>query len=220
MKQRDEESVMKISGTATLRAPAGQVWAALTDPEVLVATIPGCERLEPAGPDRYRFTLTAGIASLQGTYAGDVALSRLREPSSFTLTASGAGGPGTVAASVQVWLDAVADGQTELRYDADAVIGGLLAGVGQRMLSSVAARLAGEFFAAVNDVLSRNALAPPRAASPAHPAQSEPAQREPAQPPAVLHGQPNRQFVRGVLAGAALTLAGVAVGGRLRRRER
>ena len=67
---------MKISGAATLHAPAGQVWTALSDPNVLVATIPGCERLEPAGPDSYRFTVGAAVASVQGIYTGEVSLSQ------------------------------------------------------------------------------------------------------------------------------------------------
>ena len=65
---------MKISGEASLRAGVEQVYAALTDPAVLVRTIPGCQRLEATGPDRYRMTVTAGVASIKGNYVGDVQL--------------------------------------------------------------------------------------------------------------------------------------------------
>jgi carbon monoxide dehydrogenase subunit G len=81
---------MKLTGTATLHAPASQVWAALTDPDVLARSIPGCQRLEPAGPDSYRFTVTAGVASIRGTYTGEVALAQQHEPTSLVLTARGA----------------------------------------------------------------------------------------------------------------------------------
>jgi carbon monoxide dehydrogenase subunit G len=144
---------MRISGGATMHAPAGRVWAALTDPAVLVAAIPGCEQFEPAGPDTYRFTVAAAVASIQASYTGEVSLSQQQQPSSFVLTASGAGAPGTVTTSVQIRLADIADGTTELSYDADAVIGGLIAGVGQRMLSSVARRLAGAFFNSVDEAL-------------------------------------------------------------------
>ena len=87
---------MKISGVATMHAPAARVWAVLTDPAVLVATIPGCERFEADGPDSYRFAVAAGVASIHGIYTGEVSVSQQREPSSFMLTASGAGEPGTV----------------------------------------------------------------------------------------------------------------------------
>ena len=46
------------------------------------------------------------------------------------------------------------DGTTLLSYDADAVVGGMIGGVGQRLLSSVAERTAGEFFTAVDEVLA------------------------------------------------------------------
>ncbi len=69
---------MKVTGSATLHAPIDRVWAALNDPAVLVRTIPGCERLESTGENAYAMTVTAGVASIKGTYAGKVALTDLR----------------------------------------------------------------------------------------------------------------------------------------------
>ena len=131
---------MKVSGTATLHASPERVYAALNDPAVLVRTIPGCEQLEAVGTDRYRMTVTAGVASIKGSYLGDVALSDGTPPSAFTLKASGSGAPGTVSADVRVRLDDPGDGTTVLHYDADAVVGGAVGGVGQRVLSGVARR--------------------------------------------------------------------------------
>jgi uncharacterized protein len=145
---------MRISGAATMHAPAGQVWAALTDPAVLVAAIPGCQQFTPAGPDSYRFTVAAVVASIQVSYTGEVSLSQQQEPRSFVLTASGAGAPGTVTTSARIRLAGIADGTTELSYDADAEIDGLIAGVSPRILSSVARRLAGAFFSSVDEILA------------------------------------------------------------------
>jgi uncharacterized protein len=115
---------------------------------VLARTIPGCERLEPAGPDSYRFTVTAGLASIRGTYTGEVALAQQHEPTSLVLTARGGGAPGTVATSIHITL-LPADGTTEVSYDADAAIDGLIAAVGQRMLGSVTRYLIAQFFGAL-----------------------------------------------------------------------
>jgi uncharacterized protein len=200
---------MNLTGTATLHGSASQVWAALTDPAVLARAIPGCELLEPAGPDSYRFTLTAGVASLRGTYSGVVALSHLQEPTSLVLTARGAGAPGTIATSIRIALrpDGAA---TEVSYDADATIRGLIASVGQRMLTSVAGLLIGEFLTSIDQVLTGNGVvsalpAPGQVPVPAAPEQS--AGRAPA-------------FVGGAVVGAAVTLAGVAVRGLIGRRSR
>jgi carbon monoxide dehydrogenase subunit G len=208
---------MKVAGQAILHAPIAEVWAALNDPNVLVRTIPGCERLAAIGPDSYEMVVSAGVASIKGTYAGRVALSDQHEPNSFLMTASGAGGPGTVSTEVRVGLVDGGDGSTSLSYDADAVIGGVIAGVGQRMLAGVAKKMAGEFFAAVDDVLTGEVAAPPSPVATAAgvsavsssnafvASRSAPARRD--------------EFMRGAVFGAVVALAGVVVGSRFGRRR-
>ena len=155
---------MKVSGTATLHASPDRVYGALNDPAVLVRTIPGCERLEQMGVDAYRMTVTAGVASIRGSFSGDIRLADQRPPHSFVLRASGSGAPGTVTADVAVTLADSGGGSTLLSYDADAVVGGMVGGVGQRVLSGVARKTAAEFFAAIDDVLA--GAAAPTAAAP------------------------------------------------------
>jgi carbon monoxide dehydrogenase subunit G len=210
---------MRVSGSATLHAPVERVYQALNDPAVLVRTIPGCERLERAGEDAYKMTVHAGVASVRGTYAGDVRIADQRPPHGFTLKASGAGAPGTVAADVQVRLEPGGDGTTVLSYDADAVVGGMIGGVGQRMLVGVAKRTAGEFFAAVDEVLAGAAPAEavPAGAPAAEAAAGAAAPQvftAPRRPAAPAGGQ----LAAGVALGAAAALLGVLVGGWVARR--
>jgi carbon monoxide dehydrogenase subunit G len=142
---------MKISGTALLKATPQQVWDAFHDPAVLERCLPGCESLTETGPDQYAMTVTAGVASIKGTYDGNVALLEPRHPEQFTMKANGSGGPGTVDAEVVVRLAPSAEGGTDLAYDADAAVGGMIGGVGQRMLAGVTKKMAGQFFEAVDD---------------------------------------------------------------------
>jgi hypothetical protein len=144
---------VKISGDAVLHAPIERVWQALRDPAVLVQTIPGCERMDATGPGAYRMTVTAAVGSTKGTYSGTVRVHDGKPPSSFAISASAAGAPGTIGTDVQVRLSEV-DGSTLLGYDADATVGGMIGGIGQRMLAGVARRTADEFFAAVDDALT------------------------------------------------------------------
>src|SRR6478736_10234392 len=95
-------------------------------------------------------TVTAGVAAIKGTYEGEVALLEPLPPSSFAMRASGVGAPGTVDALVVGRLAETPAGGTELTYDADASVGGAIGGVGQRMLSGVTRKMAGEFFAALD----------------------------------------------------------------------
>lgn len=223
---------MRVTGNTVLNAPRERVWEALNDPAVLVRTIPGCHRLEAVGEDAYRMTVFAGVASIKGTYEGEVRLTEQVHPDSFLLRAAGAGTPGTVNADVRVTLAAAGD-VTHLAYEADAVVGGMIGGVGQRMLSGVARRTAGEFFQAVDDLLTgRAAVAAPPAGTtvaagvvptaPAPGAEAGPAvgrvYEAPAPPPRppLLRGD----FGLGVLVGAAIALAGAVVGGWVAGRRR
>ena len=156
---------MKLAGSAVLGIDRDRVWSALQNPAVLVCTIPGCERLEETGPDTYRMMVTAGVASIKGVYQGEVALSEPDAPQRFVLRARGQGAPGTVDAVVEVRLSEV-EGGTRVDYDAEAVIGGMIGGVGQRMLSSVAKKTAKDFFAAVESHLVLNETAVPAQAVP------------------------------------------------------
>jgi Uncharacterized conserved protein len=213
---------VKVTGSATLHAPRDDVWKALNDPAVLVRTIPGCQQLEEVGPDAYRMTISAGVASIKGTYQGDVTLTDQSQPGSFVLRASGAGAPGTVSADVKVSLSET-DGVTRLDYDADAVVGGMIGGVGQRVLSGVARKTAGEFFQAVEDVLTGKApTIPAPREEPASVAASAGVWAAPGGSTApgstglTLGGS---DFVKGAVFGAAVALAGVLVGSFVTRRR-
>jgi uncharacterized protein len=222
---------MRVAGSATLHAPVETVYDALRDPRVLVRTIPGCERLEQVGEDAWSMTVTAGVASVRGTYAGDVRLTDHRAPHGFVLRATGSGAPGTVSADVTVELSPGDDGTTELAYDADAVVGGMIGGVGQRLLASVARRTAADFFDAVDQVLSGGG-AEQEVATAGAPASSHGEPGAPARPdaggagPRVYSaparsraaGIPRGEFAAGVVLGAAAALLGALVGGYLARR--
>ena len=211
---------MKISGSATLNAPVDQVWAAFNDPAVLARTLPGCQQLREVGPDAYKMTITAGVASIKGTYEGDVALTEQNPPGSFVLKASDTGGPGTVSADVKVLLEESPTGGTALTYDADAVVGGAIGGVGQRMLTGVAKKMAGQFFTAVDNDIAGVRVAVPVAAGAAPEAAVVAAPGAPAAPTGAVYAAPaparagfqGREFLVGTVVGAVIALAGVAVG--------
>jgi len=211
---------MKFTGDATLNAPVEKVWSALLDPQVLVSTIPGCERLEATGENAYAMTVTAGVAAIKGTYAGSCALSDLDPHRSLVMKLQGAGAPGTIGADVNVGFTDRGDGTTTVTYDADAVVGGMVGGVGQRMLTSVSRRMAGEFFGNVDAVLTGAAPAVAPAAAGA-------AVGAPAEAPAGVFVAPAKpaaaggtdDFLKGIVVGAGLVLAGVIVGGLFGRRR-
>ncbi len=214
---------MKLSGEHTVAAPRQDVWAALQDPAVLARTLPGCTQLQVAGPDHYRATINAGVASVKGTYQGEVRMADVQAPQAYTLHASGAGAPGTVRAEAKVRLEEEDGGATKIRYDADAVIGGMIGGVGQRMLTSVAKRTAGEFFGAIEHELLHGPAEAPAVAGVGAPVGVGEPEAKPgagqvfagAPQPAAADGVGRRlELAVAMVVGAAIALVGVWLGRR------
>jgi len=234
---------MKIIGNSQFAADRAAVWQALNDPAVLVRCIPGCQRLEALGDDAYAMTVAAGVGSIKGVYDGRVRLTDQEGPGSFRMHAEGAGAAGTIGAEVSVTLEESATGGTSVTYDADATVGGMIGGVGQRMLVGVSKRMAAEFFGNVDAVLAagEGALAGGRTAGGAATVDgsggrreapdgfraASPPDRQPATPPGAVFTAPSdgggangSAFARGVAVGAAAALAGALVGAWISRQAR
>src|SRR5881396_2789863 len=143
---------MKLEGSYEVKAPCEKVWNAFLDPTTLQKAIPGCEKLELIGPDEYKATLKIGVAAVKGTFEGKVRLLDKKPPESYRLSAEGSGGPGFVRADTLITLTEI-EGGTNVAYSADVQVGGLIAGVGQRMLGGVSKMMADQFFNRMSDLL-------------------------------------------------------------------
>jgi carbon monoxide dehydrogenase subunit G len=144
---------MKLEGSYDVKAPRDKVWNAFLDPETLRQAIPGCEKLELIGNDEYKATMKIGVAAVKGTFEGKVRLQDKKAPESYRLAAEGSGGPGFVRADTLITLSD-SDGGTRVSYSADVQVGGLIAGVGQRMLGGVSKMLADQFFNRMSELLT------------------------------------------------------------------
>ncbi|MFC7496903.1 MULTISPECIES: SRPBCC family protein [unclassified Nocardioides] len=203
---------MKISGTNVIEQPVDKVWEALLDPRVLVATIPGCSALTATGENAYDMTVTAGVAAIKGTYQGQCTLSDLEQHQGMTMRLSGAGAPGTIDATVQVAFASPSPDTTAITYEADAVVGGMVGGVGQRMLTSVSKRMAGEFFGNVGKAIASPVVE--QGGAPAPTGVETPAASQGAvfSAPAKTSVSSQDDFIKGIAVGAGLVVLGVVVG--------
>jgi uncharacterized protein len=159
---------VKLAGTATLPAPPSEVWSLLTDASRLSRLLPGCERLEPDGPDRYKAAVKFGIAAISGKYAGALEFAEKKPPHSLILKLDGQGLPGFVKGEGRIELTPKGD-TTEITYTGEAQVGGLIASVGQRMLDGAARKIVQQFFESAKAEL---ASAKSRAAEPGSPPQA------------------------------------------------
>jgi hypothetical protein len=144
---------MELTGTYTFDAPADRVWTLLNDPDAIASCLPGCDRLEPLGDDRYRASLLLAVAAISGRYAGTVAMVDKDPPRSCRLLVDGSGKAGFVKGEARIAL-AEADGATTLNVAGSGQVGGLIARVGQRLLGSVSKTMMDRFFACLREKAS------------------------------------------------------------------
>jgi len=136
---------VKLAATYSIAAPRDKVFTLITDPAVLQRCIEGCEKMVKTGEDSYDAHLTIGIAGLKGNYVGKVQIKDKLVPESYTLVVEGKGKPGFVKGTAQIKLTDKG-GQTELRCESDAQVGGLIAAVGSRLVEAAGKRMMDEFF--------------------------------------------------------------------------
>lgn len=136
---------MDIAGSYRFDAARDRVWALLMDPAVLASCIPGCDRFEPDGADRYNVTLTVGLAAITGTYNGTVALTDMIPDTSYGLVVEGQGKPGFLKGTTKVTLRPDGDA-TIVDVSATVQTGGAIARLGQRLVGGVAKMMMDRFF--------------------------------------------------------------------------
>lgn len=136
---------LKIEGTYTFTAPRERVFELLRDPALLQQCIPGCQSLDLQPDGRYLAKLQAGIGAVRGTFSGHVLISDEQPPNSYRLLIEGSGGPGFVKGEAVVSLFEAEPG-TRIDVNGDGQVGGLMAGVGQRVLVPAARAMMNQFF--------------------------------------------------------------------------
>jgi carbon monoxide dehydrogenase subunit G len=123
------------------------------DPDVIASCIPGCDRFEPDGEDRYKLTLTVGLAAITGTYDGTVVLTDKIPQTSYRLVVEGQGRPGFVKGNSAIVLRAEGE-TTALDVTGTVQTGGAIARVGQRLIGGVAKMMLDRFFACLQAKLT------------------------------------------------------------------
>jgi carbon monoxide dehydrogenase subunit G len=147
---------MKVKGDYLFDVGQEDVWNGLLDPEVLAATMPGCERLELVGENQYEGDLNIKVGPVQGLFKGKIDLEDIDPPNGYTMKVDGRGAPGFVKASAGVVLTEEGE-KTKLSYDGDAQVGGRIASVGQRLLDSSAKAIVKQSLEGLNATLTARA---------------------------------------------------------------
>ena len=159
---------MDMTGEYRIPAPRQRVWEALNDPQVLKAAIPGCEELKKS-PTELEAKVTAKVGPVSAKFGGEVTLSDLNPPESYTISGQGKGGAAGFAKGGATVMLAEDGADTILRYTAKAEVGGKLAQIGSRLIQGTARKMADEFFGKFSRIVAESyaaeRLRPPPAAA-------------------------------------------------------
>ncbi len=140
---------LDIGGNEAIPGSVEALWAALNDPKVLTRCIPGCKSMTEIGPDTYRVDMQLRVAAVGGSFEGEISLADKEAPRSCSIKVSGAGTLGHGNGTARFEIEPDGENGCRLIYKGTGEIGGLVAGVGQRILSSVSKHLIGRFFVAL-----------------------------------------------------------------------
>lgn len=149
---------MQMTDSRLIAAAPEIVWAALLNPDVLKASVPGCEELTGTAADGFEAVVVQKVGPVKAKFSGVVTVTDITEGQSLTLNGEGKGGAaGFAKGAAHVALEPAEteDGApgTRLSYDVEAKVGGKLAQLGSRIIDGFARKMADEFFSRFQDAI-------------------------------------------------------------------
>lgn len=188
---------MEIKGEYKIAAPREKVFAALNDPAILQACIPGCESLEKTSDTEMKAKVRMRIGPVSAAFSGKVTLSDLDPPNGYRISGEGQGGAAGFAKGGAVVALKEDGSDTILTYNVDAQVGGKIAQVGARLIDGTAKKLADEFFSKFATMVGGPPAVEPAAAAAAPAAAAEAAQAPGSNPAAAPAAPPSAAAQRG-----------------------
>lgn len=165
---------MQMNDSRVIAAPPATVWAALLDPEVLKAAVPGCEELSGTVAEGYEAAVVQKVGPVKARFTGLVTFANIVEGQSLTLHGEGKGGAaGFAKGEAQVTIEPEGAG-TKLTYAVEAKVGGKLAQLGSRIIDGFAHKMANDFFARFAEAVEGPAEEPAAENAPAETEEAEP----------------------------------------------
>lgn len=138
---------MQLTGQHELELDRNTVWKEINSQEMLKHCIPGCEKLEQVGDNRFEMTILAKVGPIKTRFNGDMSIQDVNEPESYKLVGSGSGGSaGSAKGETLITLTDVEGKRTILNYTASVSVNGKLAQIGAKLIDGTAKSFAAQFF--------------------------------------------------------------------------
>lgn len=130
----------------------------LMDTDILARIVPGISRLEKIGDNKYKSIIEIKMGPVNSSFTGDLQMEDIKEPEDFTLKVQQNSKIGNVNAAIKISLQPVNENNTEVAFDGDVKLSGMLAAMGQRLLGGVSNTLTKQFFSNLEKELEKENL--------------------------------------------------------------
>ena len=144
---------MKVEGEHIFKGTQKQIWDLFRDTDVMAAALPGTKKMEVVGDNVYEAIMNVRVGPVVGEFSGNLVISNENFPETYTMTVDGRGKPGFLKGAGDIILIDQGDNNTLMKYTGDVLIGGKLAGVGQRLIDTVSKSIINQAFDTLDQIL-------------------------------------------------------------------
>ncbi len=137
---------MQLTGKHVVNALPSKIWEMLMDTDTLARIVPGISRLEKTGENKYKSIIEIKMGPVNSSFTGDLQMEDIKEPEGFTLKVQQNSKIGNANAAIKISLLPVNENSTEVSFDGDVKLSGMLAAMGQRLIGGVSNTLTKQFF--------------------------------------------------------------------------
>lgn len=138
---------MQLTGKHIVNAAPSAVWDMLMDTDALARIVPGITRLEKTGDNKFKSIIEIKMGPVNSSFTGDLQMEDIKVQEGFTLKVQQNSKIGNANAAIKISLMPVNDNQTEVSFNGDVKLSGVLAAMGQRLIGGVSNTLTKQFFA-------------------------------------------------------------------------
>lgn len=147
---------MNVNGKHEFKISREQLWKYLMDVEVLAKITPGISKLESLGEDQFKTHSQIKLGPVKSTFTGKMQVLEKNEPAAFQIKMEQLSKVGNAHVTVQMNLESVDETNSTLIFDGKANLSGVIARMGQRVLSGVANTITKEVFSELEKHIEEN----------------------------------------------------------------
>jgi len=114
--------------------------------DTLARIVPGISRLEKTGDNTYKSILEIKMGPVNSSFTGDLQMEDIVEEKGFSLKLQQNSKIGNANAVIRISLAPDNENKTEVAFDGDVKLSGMLAAMGQRLIGGVSNTMTKQFF--------------------------------------------------------------------------